>query len=61
MTISIIELDKNYLGIGSKDKRFTEHFGDVLRSSKTGLFDMMENIAVWANNELKEAILFEVE
>lgn len=61
MTVRIIELDKDYLGIGSKDKRFAEHWGSVLRSSRTGLFDMMGSITAWGNNELKEAILFEVE
>ena len=60
MTVTIMELDKNYLGIGSKDKRFAEHWGSVLRTSRTGLFDMMESITIWANNEMKEAVLFEV-
>lgn len=62
MTIKIMEdFTKDYLLVSSKDKRYTNAFGNVNRVHKASLMDFMLNIASWCNNEINEKCLFEVE
>lgn len=62
MTVTITDgyYDKEYLLVGSKDKRFKNAWGDVNKVHKSSLFRMMCDLSSWANNELNEKMLFEV-
>ena len=62
MTVCISESvygDKGVI-VGSKDERFQKAWGWKNRVSRENLFDVMNEIASWVNNELKEECLFEM-
>lgn len=60
MTITIYDHNDEVL-IGSKDKRFSQTWGEVYKTSRTLLLTNMKEITTWCNNTLKEECLFEVE
>ena len=59
MTISITRYDSGHVIIGAADKRFKDAWGDFIKTYDSNLFNEMENLTNWANNTLKEAVLFE--
>ena len=65
MTFTIMENktygDNGYVWITSKDKRFIEAWGGSNRTSRANLFTTMNELTSWANNQLNEEALFEVE
>ena len=62
MTITIYEgYDKSYIMLGSKDKRFAEAWGSVFRVPASNIYKDLASVASWANNELGEECLFEVD
>ena len=61
MTATIYEgHDKNYIMLGSKDKRFAEAWGNVYKIPVSNIYKDFEQVASWANNELGEEMLFEI-
>lgn len=62
MTITIYESnDKHSVMLGSKDKRFAEAWGSVYKVSTANIYADLAAITAWANNELNEACLFEID
>lgn len=62
MTITIYEgYDKGYVLIGSKDKRFSEAWGDVYKVHKDNLYRDLVILTEWVNNDLGEECLFEID
>lgn len=62
MTVTIYEgYDKSYIMLGSKDQRFVKAWGNVLKVPVSNLYKDLASVTSWANNELKEELLFEVE
>jgi hypothetical protein len=61
MTATIYEgYDKTYVMLGSKDERFRKAWGDILKIPVSNIYKDMEQVAIWANNELGEEMLFEI-
>ena len=62
MTVTIYEgYDKSYIMLGSKDERFAKAWGSVYKVPVSNLYKDLESIASWANNELGEEFLLEVD
>ena len=61
MTITICEgYDKTYIMLGSKDERFKEAWGNVLKIPTSNVYKELENIASWVNNVIGVECLFEI-
>lgn len=62
MTITIYEgHNKTYISLGSNDVRFANHWGVFYRVPVSNLYKELSDITSWANNELGEECLFEVD
>lgn len=62
MTVTIYEgYDKSYIMLGSKDERFARTWGSVYKVPVSNLYKDLENVERWANNELGEECLFEID
>lgn len=62
MTITIYEgYDKTYIMLGSKDERFSDTWGKVLKIPVSNLYKELAQISAWCNNVLGEECLFEVD
>lgn len=62
MTVTIYEgYDKSYIMLGSKDQRFVKAWGNVFKVPVSNLYKDLASVTSWANNELEEELLFEVE
>lgn len=62
MTVTIYEgYDKTYIMLGSKDERFAKAWGNVYKVLVSNLYKDLSAVASWANNELGEECLFEVD
>ena len=62
MTVTIYEgYDKSYVMLGSKDERFATAWGSVFKLPVSNLYRDLQTIANWANNELGEELLLEVD
>ena len=62
MTITIYEgYDKSYIMLGSKNPEFAKAWGSVVKIPVSNLYKDLEQIAKWANNDLGEECLFEID
>lgn len=67
MTVTIYEgYDKTYIMLGSKDERFAKAwgrkvYGGAYKVPVSNLYKDLSAVASWANNELGEECLFEVD
>lgn len=62
MTITIYEgYDKSYIMLGSKDERFAKAWGSVCRIPVSNIYKDLQAVASWANNELDEECIFEMD
>lgn len=61
ITITITDREHNYIRVKSNHPAFKEAYGNGITGLKKDTFRIMHNLTTWANNEVKEAILFEVE
>ena len=62
MIIRIVEgHEPGYLLLGSNDKRFTKVWGQLVRVPNNLVYQNFAEITAWANNELGEEVLFEVD
>ena len=62
MTVTIMEEGNGWLIIKGEHPKFKECWnGGRYHVRAEGLFDTMSDIAKWANNQLKEEMIFEVE
>ena len=62
MTITIFEgYTPDYVLFGAKDDRFHKAFGNIVRAPVTQIYQNMAEITAWANNELGEEVLFEID
>ena len=62
MIITIYEgYDKSYVMLGSKDDRFHKAFGSVVKIPTSAVYRDLAQISFWANNELGEECVFEVD
>ncbi|MBQ6483080.1 MAG: hypothetical protein IJI45_18395 [Anaerolineaceae bacterium] len=62
MIVTIYEgYDDGYVLLGSKDERFHQAWGNVVRVSNKNLYRNLTEIATWVNNDLGEECLFEVD
>ena len=60
MIIEIHGGDRTYVLLSSKDKRFAEAWGELVRIPSTMFYKNLSEIAAWVNNDLEEECLFEV-
>ena len=61
MTITIYEgYDKSYIMLGSKDERFVQELGSVYKVPVGNVYNDLERVSSWVNNELGEECLFEI-
>lgn len=62
MTITIYEIpNSNYVVLKTKNEDFKKRYGESFGIPEVKLFKTMVEIAIWANNELHEECLFEVD
>ncbi len=62
MVVTIYEgYDKTYVMLGSKDERFAKAWGSVYKLPVSNLYKDLQAVASWANNELGEELLLEVD
>jgi hypothetical protein len=62
MTLTIYKgSDTSYVLIGSKDERFAEAWGGVVKVPTNHLYEQLSDIAKWANNDIGEECLFEID
>lgn len=62
MVITIYQgFDNSYVMLGSKDKRFHEVWGNVVKIPSSLIYTNFSHIADWCNNELGEECLFEMD
>lgn len=53
--------DKSYILLGSKDERFAKAWGNVYRVPVSNLVQDLESVVRWADSELGEEVLFNVD
>lgn len=62
MTITIYEgYDNSYVLLGSKDPRFSEAWGSVVKVPVSQIYRNLAEITSWGNNKLDEEIIFEID
>ena len=62
MVVTIYEgYDKTYVMLGSKDERFAKAWGSVYKVPVSNIYKDLQQVANWANNELGEELLLEVD
>lgn len=62
MIVTIYEgYNKTYIMLGSKDERFRKAWGNVYKVPVSNLYKDLSAVAEWANNELGEEFLLEVD
>lgn len=62
MVVTVYEgYDKSYVMLGSKDPRFAESWGSVYKVPVSNIYRDLSQVAIWANNELGEELLFEMD
>ena len=61
MTVTIFDGNESGIILTSKDKRFTDAYGDIYAIPSSRVYEGLSGIASWANNELGEECLFEVD
>ena len=53
--------DSHYINLNSKDKRFHEAWGSVVKIPVSAVYQDLSQISYWCNNTLNEECLFEVD
>ena len=61
MVVTVATRNDGYVWLKCKNKRYIEAWGNENRTTKADLFSCMSALTSWANNELNEEMLFEVE
>ena len=62
MVLTIYEgFDNSYIMVGGRSKEFMDRYGSTYRVSKDNFYKALAEISEWANNELGEECLFEID
>ena len=60
MTITITNVGNGFYRIKATHKEFKKNYGNGITTKEKYLFNVMDKLTTWGNNELKEAVLFEI-
>lgn len=59
MVVTLQDCDKHNVYASSKDKRFHEAYGNVVKLPKSALYEDLAQMTFWCNNELGDELLVE--